>query len=265
MEESNDKKSESLPLAIVTGGTRGIGYGIASILLEENFRVIVCSRKKHRPETLTFPTNPQNETFVSCDISNSLDRKNLVDFCIQKFGRIDLLVNNAGIAPTKREDLLQASEDSFEQVLKVNLQGPYFLTQEVAKFMINCKQERQFSNFIGMIINIGSISAFTSSPFRGEYCISKAGMAMMTQLYADRLAQYDIPVFEIQPGIIKTEMTAPVEEKYNKRIAEGLLPLARWGYPKDIGKVVKALVNGLIPYSTGQVFHIDGGFHLRRL
>jgi NAD(P)-dependent dehydrogenase (short-subunit alcohol dehydrogenase family) len=174
-----------------------------------------------------------------------------------------MLVNNAGAAPLKRMDILQATEESFDRVVGINLRGPYFLTQLVANWMV--EQRKQAPQRPLRIVNIGSISAYTSSPSRGEYCISKAGVAMMTKLYADRLAEYDIGVFEISGGIIETDMTRVVKEKYDKLIAEGLTPIRRWGQPTDLAKVVGAIAEGRLDFSTGTVINVDGGFHLRRL
>jgi NAD(P)-dependent dehydrogenase (short-subunit alcohol dehydrogenase family) len=174
-----------------------------------------------------------------------------------------MLVNNAGVAPSKRVDILKASEESFDRVMNINLKGPYFLTQLVANWMIT--QKKQYPDRAFRICNISSISAYTSSPARGEYCLSKAGMGMMTLLYADRLAEYNIGVFEIRPGVISTDMTNAVKEKYDKLIKEGLTPIKRWGYPEDIGKAVAAIAEGRLDFSTGQVLNVDGGFYFRRL
>jgi 3-oxoacyl-[acyl-carrier protein] reductase len=190
-------------------------------------------------------------------------RAQILELAKAKFGRCDILVNNAGTAPLKRMDLLEATEESFDRVLGINLKGPYFLTQIVANWMI--EQRQQDPQRPLRIVNIGSISAYTSSPSRGEYCISKAGIAMMTKLYADRLAEYDIGVFEISPGIIETDMTRAVKEKYDRLIAEGLTPIRRWGQPDDVAKAVGAIAEGRLDFSTGSVINVDGGFHLRRL
>jgi NAD(P)-dependent dehydrogenase (short-subunit alcohol dehydrogenase family) len=197
------------------------------------------------------------------DISSTDDRDKLVTLAKSKFGRCDLLVNNAGVAPSKRMDLLEATEESFDRVLGINLKGPYFLTQQVANWMIEQKKANPDRAF--RIVSTGSISSYTSSPARGEYCVSKAGISMMTKLYADRLAEYDIGVFEISPGIIATDMTSVVKDKYDKLIAEGLTPIKRWGQPEDIAKAVGAIAEGRLDFSTGQVINVDGGFHLRRL
>ena len=174
-----------------------------------------------------------------------------------------MLVNNAGVAPSKRMDLLDATEESFDRVMGINLKGPYFLTQKVANWMI--EQKKTHPDRACRIVSTGSISAYTSSPARGEYCVSKAGISMMTKLYSDRLAEYGIGVFEISPGIIATDMTSVVKDKYDKLIAEGLTPIKRWGLPEDIAKAVGAIAEGRLDFSTGQVINVDGGFHLRRL
>jgi 3-oxoacyl-[acyl-carrier protein] reductase len=197
------------------------------------------------------------------DVSSTADRKKLVDLAKSKFGRCGMLVNNAGVAPLKRMDLLEATEASFDRVMNINLKGPYFLTQLVANWMI--EQRKKYPDRAFRIVNTGSMSAYTSSVARGEYCVSKAGIGMMTMLYADRLAEFGIGVFEIRPGIIATDMTSVVKDKYDKLIAEGLTPIKRWGQPEDIGKAVGAIAEGRLDFSTGQVINIDGGFHLRRL
>ena len=174
-----------------------------------------------------------------------------------------MLVNNAGTSPLKRLDILEGTEENFDRVIKINLKGAYFLTQLVANWMIEQKKESPESNF--RIVNISSISAYTSSPSRGEYCISKAGISMITKLYADRLAEYNIGVFEIRPGIIETDMTLPVKDKYDKIISEGLTPIKRWGQPEDVAKAIGAIAQGKLDFSTGSFINVDGGFHLRRL
>jgi len=197
------------------------------------------------------------------DISLRGDRLKLVDFMKQKYGRIDVLVNNAGVAPEVREDMLQSSEQSFDRLIAVNLKGPYFLTQQVAQWMV--AERQHLPGITPVIINICSVSAYTASTNRADYCISKAGLSMMTRLYADRLAEFGIPVFEIRPGIVETDMTSTVKEKYDRLIHEGLTPIRRWGKPEDVGKAVAAIVQGYFPFSTGEVINVDGGFHLRRL
>ena len=252
------------PVAIVTGASRGIGQAIAVELAALGFD-LVLNRVQHAPTQ----TQEQVEAlgarceFVPGDISCAQDRRRIVDTAKDKFGRCDLLVNNAGVAPLKRMDILEATEESFDRVLAINLKGPYFLTQLVANWMIEQKKQNPARPF--RIVNISSISAYTSSPSRGEYCVSKAGVSMMTKLYADRLAEYNIGVFEISPGIIETDMTSAVKDKYDKLIAEGLTPIKRWGKPEDVAKAVGAIAEGRLDFSTGTVINVDGGFHLRRL
>jgi 3-oxoacyl-[acyl-carrier protein] reductase len=197
---------------------------------------------------------------VQGDISVASDREGLVSFVREKFGRLDLLVNNAGVAPKVRADLLEAGEESFDRLININLKGPYFLTQVAAKLMI---ESGPIADLPRAVVNVTSISAFTVSTNRGDYCIAKAGLAMMTKLYAVRLAGEGINVFEIQPGVIETDMTGPVKEKYDQMFAAGLAPINRWGKPSDIGKAVAAVALGHFPYSTGQVINVDGGFHIR--
>lgn len=229
--------------ALVTGGTRGIGRSIAEKLRDEGWRVVVSCRT---------PVKIEGITCVRADNGVAEDRRRLVEAA----GDIDLLVNNAGIAPRTRADLLDMSEESMDELLRVNLVAPFFLTQAVAKRMIGRG---------GMIINISSISAYAASVNRGEYCISKAGVSMTTQLYAARLAQYGIPVYEIRPGIIRTDMTAAVSEKYTALISDGLTPIARWGEPGDVAEAVSVLAQGRLKFSTGDIINVDGGFHITRL
>ena len=261
------------PVAIVTGASRGIGKGIAEELASLGYDLVInhfdFTRDGKPDESRAAQTQKEIKKLgVECevlrgDVSSAEDRNNLVALARSRFGRCDMLVNNAGVAPSKRMDLLEATEASFDRVMGINLKGPYFLTQQVANWMIEQKKtnpERAFR-----IVSTGSISAYTSSPARGEYCLSKAGISMMTKLYADRLAEYGIGVFEISPGIIATDMTAVVKDKYDKLIAEGLTPIKRWGRPEDIAKAVGAIAEGRLDFSTGQVINVDGGFHLRRL
>jgi 3-oxoacyl-[acyl-carrier protein] reductase len=259
-------KFMSRSVALVTGAARGIGFGIAEKLAKSNFDLVIDD---------VFPEDDvQNEIeilhrrgadvlYVQADISSAEDRDKLVSTAKERFGRIDILVNNAGVAPKVRLDILEASEESYDRVMNINLKGPYFLTQKIANWMIKQKKNDPKRNF--SIINTGSLSSYASSPARGEYCLSKAGVGMMTKLYADRLAEFGVNVYEIRPGIIKTDMTAVVTEKYDKLIAEGLLPIKRWGLPEDIAKAVQAIALGYLPYSTGEVINVDGGFHLERL
>jgi 3-oxoacyl-[acyl-carrier protein] reductase len=200
---------------------------------------------------------------VQGDVADGAGRERLVAAALNEFGRIDMLVNNAGIAPRQRADMLEMSDASYDEVMAVNLRGPFFLTQQVAKEMVRLVQQGVLVD--PMIVNIGSLSAYTSSINRAEYCISKAGVAMMTVLFADRLAEYGIRVYELRPGIIETDMTHVAKGKYDALIAEGLTPIRRWGQPDDVAKAVVAIAEGLLPFSTGEVINVDGGFHLRRL
>lgn len=244
--------------ALVTGASRGIGRGIALALAAAGHDVVVnYARNAAAAEEVV----KQIEEYgvrgrpVQADISLAADRRRLVD----EAGPIDLLVNNAGVAPDVRADLLDATEESFDRVIGINLKGPYFLTQLVAQQMIA-------TGVPGKIITISSVSAYAPSTNRGDYCLAKAGLAMMTKLYAARLAEHGITVYEIRPGIIATDMTGPVKAKYDRLIHEdGITPIRRWGQPEDVGKAVVAIAQGLLPFSTGQVIDVDGGFHIRTL
>lgn len=254
-------------VAIVTGGSKGIGKGIALALAEVGYDIAVNHFDPDNVAAEQTVAEIQEKGAKACfwrgNVSIPADRSMLIANVRKEFGKLNLLVNNAGVAPVKRVDLLEATEESFDRLINVNLKGPYFLTQSSANWMVK-EREADPEMFLA-IINISSISAYTSSPARGEYCISKAGVSMSTMLWADRLAEYNIPVYEIRPGIIATDMTSVVKEKYDKLIEEGLLPTKRWGTPEDIGKAVAALAQGCLAYSTGQVLNLDGGFHLRRL
>jgi NAD(P)-dependent dehydrogenase (short-subunit alcohol dehydrogenase family) len=252
--------------ALITGAARGIGHGIALELARRGFDVGVndIAPPDQAAESLeAFAPLPGRAVYLRADVSRAEDRASLVDGLRREFGRIDLLVNNAGIAPRRRLDLLEATEESFDEVLSINLKGPYFLTQRVARWMIEL--QKTLDDYQPRIVNISSLSAYASSPARGEYCVSKAGVSMMTRLFADRLAEFAIAVYEIRPGIIRTPMTAPVTEKYDKLIADGLTPIARWGEPRDVALAVAAVAEGYLPFSTGEVINVDGGFHLHRL
>lgn len=253
-------------VALITGGTRGIGLGIAQSLAQEGFDLALCGRRAEGEvqECLdALREQGGNVLYVRADVSSAEDRAAFLRAIRARFGRLDVLVNNAGVAPKERRDLLEATEESFERVLRINLQGPYFLTQAVANWMI--VQQEADAAFQGAIINITSISSTVASPSRGEYCVSKAGMSMASQLWAVRLAEYDLPVYEVRPGIIRTDMTSGVEEKYDRLIDNGLIPQARWGLPEDVGKAVAILARGDLPYSTGQVIMVEGGMTLDRL
>lgn len=253
-------------VALITGGSRGIGLGIARHLAANNFDLAINGlRPSDQVRDVLEELQSSGVDVIYCqgDISYQEQRKSIVNKVKKHFGRLNTLVNNAGIAPRKRMDVLLTTEENFDKVIRVNLYGPYFLTQSVAQWMIDQKQAN--ASFNALIINVTSISAQLASINRGEYCISKAGLSMMTKLFAVRLGNYDIPVYEIQPGIIKTDMTAEVEDKYNKLIAEGLSLQKRWGTPDDAGKAAVALATGQLPFSTGQIIMVDGGLTLGRL
>lgn len=257
----NDKK-----VALITGSGRGIGRGIAVQLAHAGWSVVINDLGNHEPPAETLARVKQagsDGIVVLADITQPAEREYLLLRTLEAYGRIDLLVNNAGIGPRVRKDILEVNVESMYEVLEVNLIGPFFLTQKVVLTMLDLISKGKIAN--PKIVNIGSISAFTSSPSRPEYCISKAGVAMSTLLYADRLAQQGINVYEIRPGIIHTPMTEMVAEKYDRLIAEGITPIRRWGEPDDIGKAVVAIAEGYFPYSTGQVINVDGGFHIQRL
>ncbi len=243
-------------VAIVTGGTRGIGKAIVLALIEANFMVVSVGTK----EASSFVV--ANLFYIQGNIGNEQSRKMIVDTTLAKFGRIDVLVNNAGVSPLTRVDILETSEESFDYVMDINLKGTFFLTQYVAKRMIKLIETTHLKP---IIINIASISSNTSSVNRSEYCISKAGISMVTQLFADRLAEYPINVYEIRPGIIMTDMTSPAKEKYDVLIKNGLSPIKRWGKPEDVSQAVVVLAEGKLPFSTGEVIYVDGGLHIRRL
>lgn len=254
-------------VALVTGASRGIGRGIARALAGAGHDVVVnYARNAEAAAKVVAELEAVGARglAVAADISVAADRERLVDTAYEHFGRIDLLVNNAGVAPTARADILEATEESFDRVLGINLRGPYFLTQLVARRMIERLDRDPIS--APKIVIISSISAYTASVNRGEYCVAKAGLAMMTALYAARLAGNGINVYEIRPGVIDTDMTGPVRERYDRLIREeGLTPIRRWGQPEDVGRAVVAIATDLLPFSTGQVIDVDGGFHLRTL
>jgi len=241
-------------VALVTGGSRGIGRAIAVELSKTHFLVATYRGRRDAAESLAGETGAD---IVQSDISSSADRRALVDHIRRTQGRLDLLVNNAGMAPRERRDILEAAEESFDELIATNLKGPHFLTQDVARWMI--EQGR------GRIVFITSISSYAASVNRAEYCISKAGLSMSAALYAQRLARENIQVFEIRPGIIRTDMISAVEKSYDERIATGLLPQPRMGEPADIARAVRAIADGQLDYSTGQIINVDGGFHLRSL
>jgi 3-oxoacyl-[acyl-carrier protein] reductase len=251
--------------ALVTGASRGIGRGVALALAGAGHHVVVNYVRDARAAAEVVAEVKAlggGAVAVRADISDADDRTRLVDEAYAAFGRIDLLVNNAGVAPRVRADILEATEESFDHQIGTNLKGPYFLTQSVARRMI----EQEESDRRPKIVVISSISAYAASVNRGDYCLAKAGLSMMVKLYAARLAPFGITVHEIRPGIIATDMTGPVKERYDRLIgSEGLTPIARWGTPDDVGRAVVAIASGLLEFSTGTVLDVDGGFHLRTL
>ena len=251
-------------VALITGGSRGIGLGIAHALVKEGYRVAINGVRPIQQvvETLNdLKADGGEVVYCQGDIGNPDERKKIVEEIKNQWGDLHVLVNNAGIAPKERKDILEADEKSYDRLMNVNLKGPYFLTQQVANWMIKQKIKNPKNPFT--IINISSVSATTASVNRGDYCISKAGISMATKLWAARLGEFDIPVYEVQPGVIRTDMTAGVIEKYDKLIAEGLTIQKRWGNPEDLGKTVVALASGMIPYATGQVIKTDGGMTIQ--
>jgi 3-oxoacyl-[acyl-carrier protein] reductase len=253
-------------VALITGGGRGIGYAIATRLaMEGTIPVIMDVHSEDQVAGNIAQLGKYGVEPLYCrgDVTNREDRAGALKAIEKRFGCLNILVNNAGVAPLVRADILEATEESYERVMRINLQGPYFLTQAVAHWMIRLKQTAE--NFSGCIINISSMSAFIASPSRGEYCISKAGVTMATKLWAVRLAEFNIPVYEIEPGVIRTDMSSTVTEKYDKLFKEGLSLQARWGTPEDVGKAVAMLVRGDLAYSTGQVIMVDGGLTVQRL
>jgi NAD(P)-dependent dehydrogenase (short-subunit alcohol dehydrogenase family) len=258
--------ADQIRVALVTGGTRGIGLGIALKLAQSGFAVIVSGRRAMsdvQPALDEIKKYSPCATYLQADVASSDDRARLLHEIEKQFGRLDVLVNNAGIAPRVRADILEAREDSFDDLIATNLKGPYFLTQAVASWMI--RQHASAPSAHRAIINISSVSATVASINRGDYCISKAGIAMATKLWAVRLAEYGIGVYEVRPGIIESDMTAGVREKYDGLIAGGLLLEKRWGTPADVGSAVCILARGDLPYATGSVVVVDGGLTVERL
>ncbi len=262
-------------VALITGASRGIGRGIALELAKIGCDLVInyvsnlpaAQRTAADCAAAAQARGKMIDAEVcQADIGKGGDRRKLIEFARSKFGRLDLLVNNAGVAPEVRADLLEATEESFDRLIAINVKGPYFLTQLAARWMID--QRRTSLPPVSVqpkIITISSISAYTASVNRGDYCVAKAALSMLTPLYAARLAEDGINVYEIRPGIIATDMTGPLKEKYDKLIGEGLTPIKRWGTPEDVGKAVAAIAQDLLPFSTGEVINVDGGFHIRRL
>jgi NAD(P)-dependent dehydrogenase (short-subunit alcohol dehydrogenase family) len=263
------------PVAVITGASRGIGRGIALELAQIGHDLVINFARNAAAAQQTAAECVARAKVASrliraetcqADVAQASDRQRLIDFTKDRFGRLDLLVNNAGVAPLARADILEASEDSFDRLININVKGPYFLTQLAARWMI--EQSRASPASVPAkpkIITISSVSAYTASTNRGDYCIAKAALSMLTPLFAARLAEHGINVYEIRPGVIATDMTNPVKEKYDTLIAGGLTPIQRWGTPQDVGKAVAAIAQDLLPFSTGEVINVDGGFHIRRL
>ena len=246
-------------VALVTGGARGIGLGISRALAREGLDLALCGVRPPEEVGEVLP----GALYVQADVADRDARRRLLDAVRDRFGRLDVLVNNAGITSIGRKDLLEADEDGYDRVMDVNLKGPTFLTQAAANWMI--EQKRSVEGFSGCVVFVTSVSAVMATPNRGDYCLSKAALVMATKLWAARLAEFSIPVYEVRPGVIRSDMTAPVVEKYDRLIKEGLIPDARWGTPDDVGRGVAALVRGDLPYATGQVLTIDGGLTMPRL
>lgn len=262
-------------VSLITGASRGIGRGIALELAKIGCDLVInCASNLLAAERAAADclaaaraTGKSIRAEVcAADIASGAARLKLIEFARAQFGRLDLLVNNAGIAPEVRADILEATEESFDRLISVNVKGPYFLTQLAARWMIEQRRAGVSAvPFAPKIITITSISAYTASVNRGDYCVAKAALSMLTPLYAARLADHGINVYEIRPGIIATDMTGPVREKYDRLIGEGLTPIKRWGTPEDVGRAVAAIARDLLPFSTGEVINVDGGFHIRRL
>ncbi len=252
--------------ALITGAARGIGNAIAAQLASEGCAVVIMDvfdEEKVAENIKKVSAFGQPVLYVKGDITSEESRRETVEEAVKNFGKIDILVNNAGVAPKVRMDMLATTEESLDFVLGVNLKGTFFLTQRVANSML--EKMKEFEEMKPVIVNISSMSAYTSSTQRSEYCISKAGVSMITTLFADRLANEGINVYEIRPGIIMTDMTSVVKDKYDRMIAEGVTPIKRWGYPEDIANAVSVLCSGKLGFSTGEVINVDGGFHIRRL
>src|SRR5258708_5903102 len=253
-------------VALITGGGRGIGLGVARELAASGFDLAINGRRDAAEVEGVLGLlrlSGAQVLYVRADVSELADHERILDAVREKFGRLDVLVNNAGVAPLARADILEASAESFDRLISINLRGPYFLTQAAAQWMI--RQREADVRFRGCIVNVSSVSATVASTNRGDYCISKAGISMATRLWAARLAEFGIDVYEVRPGVIATDMTAGVKEKYDQLIANGLTVEKRWGTPRDVGKAVAMLARGELPYATGQGLNIDGGITLQRL
>lgn len=260
-----------MKVALVTGGNRGIGLGISRRLVADGFAVSILATREEPAEVLAELREAAGSSdavrYVRGSVADPADHVRYVQDAVDAWGRLDLLVNNAGVAPTQRADLLEAGVESFDRVLGINLRGPYFLTQAFARRVIELRGPLEAlpeppDGPVATVVNVSSISATTVSTNRGDYCVSKAGVAMSTQLWAVRLAPEGIVVHEVRPGVIATDMTAGVTERYDALLADGLAPIARWGRPADVAGAVALLASGRTPYSTGEVFHVDGGMHV---
>lgn len=256
-----------MPVAVVTGGSRGIGRGIVLALASRGYTLIVNYRDREDAalETcrLASIAGAADAVPVRADISNPTGAAEIVDQAFARFGRVDSWINNAGVAPRERRDLLETTRESWDEVLSIDLSGPFFLTQRVARAMIGQGPAEDGSR--PSIVFVTSVSSEFASVARGEYCVAKAGLSMVARLFAVRLAEHGIAVFEVRPGIIETDMTASVRDTYDRKFAAGMAPIARWGTPEDVGRVIALLASGGLGYSTGEVFHVDGGLHLPRL
>ncbi len=259
------------PVLLVTGASRGLGRGVAIEAAAQGLSVAVnfATNRDAAEETIALcrraaPSAAQQFVAIGADIGRREDRERLVDETLAGFGRLDALVNNAGIAPRVRADITEATEESFEEILRTNLQGPYFLTQRVARHWLDKRYPAALPGGF-KIVYVTSISAATASVNRGDYCISKAGLAMASKLWSARLAAEGVQVLELRPGIMATDMTAGAKAKYDALIADGLVPQRRWGTPEDVGRAVRAILAGAFPFSTGEVIYLDGGFHISRL
>jgi NAD(P)-dependent dehydrogenase (short-subunit alcohol dehydrogenase family) len=252
--------------ALVTGGTRGIGLGIARALAREHWDLMLGGVRPEAEVSGVLDAlrgHGGAVHYVAADLAKPDDRARLVGEVRARFGAVNALVNNAGRAPSVRADLLEASEESFETQIRTNLQGPYFLTQAIARDQVD--RRGADPSFAASLVFVTSVSAEMASPSRGDYCVSKAGLSMAVRLFATRLADHGVPVYEVRPGIIATDMTAAVHDAYDRRIADGLVPERRWGRPDDVGRVVAALLRGDLPYATGTVIHVDGGLSVPQL
>jgi NAD(P)-dependent dehydrogenase (short-subunit alcohol dehydrogenase family) len=254
--------------ALITGGTRGIGLGIARALAREGWDLALAGLRPEgdvRDVLAELRQAGAGVLYCAADVARADDRRRLVETAVGRYGVLDALVNNAGRAPRARVDVLEAGEESFEELMRTNLQGPYFLSQHVARLMV--ERKRQDASVAAAIVFVTSVSAEMASTNRGDYCVSKAGLAMTARLFAARLAEHGIPVYDVRPGIIATDMTADpqVQASYEARIADGLVPERRWGRPEDVGRAVAALLRGDVPYATGTVVHVDGGLSIPRL